>query len=95
MGGPSFETPAELRMMKVCGIDAVGMSTVYEAITARHCGMEVAAFSLISNECVFEVDKQKKTPEELAKLANEVLEAVRAREKDLGLFVSALVRGMQ
>jgi len=95
VGGPSFETPAELRMMKVCGIDAVGMSTVYEAITARHCGMEVVAFSIISNECVFEVDEVKKTPEELAKLANEVLDAVEAREKDLTAFVSALVKGMQ
>lgn len=47
--GPSFETPAEIRAAKSLGADAVGMSTVPEAILARALGMKVAAFSLITN----------------------------------------------
>ncbi|MFH5184808.1 purine-nucleoside phosphorylase [Paenibacillus sp. TAB 01] len=47
--GPSYETPAEIRMMRTLGADAVGMSTVAEVIVARHAGIEVLGFSCISN----------------------------------------------
>lgn len=47
--GPSYETPAEIRFMRSIGADAVGMSTVPEAIAARHMGLEVLGISCISN----------------------------------------------
>ena len=47
--GPSFETPAEIRMARQLGGDAVGMSTVPEVILARFAGLDVAAFSVITN----------------------------------------------
>lgn len=47
--GPSYETPAEVRMMRDLGGNAIGMSTVPEAIVARQCGMQVLAFSCITN----------------------------------------------
>ena len=47
--GPSYETPAEINMMRAMGADAVGMSTVPEAIVANYCGMNVLGISCISN----------------------------------------------
>ncbi|XP_055911728.1 purine nucleoside phosphorylase isoform X2 [Eupeodes corollae] len=51
LGGPNYESVAELKMLRTMGVDAVGMSTVHEVITARHCDMTVFAFSLITNKC--------------------------------------------
>jgi purine-nucleoside phosphorylase len=49
VSGPTYETPAEIRAFARLGADAVGMSTVPEAIMARYCGMEVAALSCLTN----------------------------------------------
>ena len=47
--GPSYETPAEIRYLRTIGADAVGMSTVPEALAARHMGLEVLGLSCITN----------------------------------------------
>jgi len=49
VSGPSYETPAEIRAFARLGADAVGMSTVLEAIVARQCGLNVAAISCVTN----------------------------------------------
>jgi len=49
ISGPSYETPAEIRMLRTLGADVVGMSTVPEAIVARHAGIEVLAVALVAN----------------------------------------------
>jgi purine-nucleoside phosphorylase len=49
LAGPSYETPAEVRMLRTFGGDVVGMSTVLEVIAARHMGLRCLAFSMVSN----------------------------------------------
>ncbi len=82
LSGPSFESPADLRFLRLAGADAVGMSTVPEVIVARHGGMRVLGFSGISNKA--NLDGSTITTHE------EVIEA----GKVITPKVEALVRGM-
>lgn len=69
--GPNFETPAEIKMAKVLGADAVGMSTAIEAQTGVHCGFDVCAISIITN-LACGISKTPITSEEVTQTANRI-----------------------
>lgn len=71
LSGPSYETPAEIRMLRVMGADAVGMSTVPEVIAAAHMGVKVAGISCITNLAAG-IGHQPLTHEEVAQTAGRV-----------------------
>lgn len=71
MPGPQFETPAEIRAIRLLGGDAVGMSTVTEALTAAHCGLPCLAFSVITNMAAGILD-QPLTDEEVNEVGHVV-----------------------
>jgi purine-nucleoside phosphorylase len=69
--GPTYETPAEIRMVRTLGADAVGMSTVMETIAANHMGMRVLGISCISNMAAG-ISPHKLTEQEVIETANRV-----------------------
>lgn len=82
--GPSFESPAEIRMLRTLGADMVGMSTVVEAITARHMGMRVLGISLVTNLAA------GITPTPLT--SEEVIEAGKAAEPKFEALVTEILK---
>jgi len=85
VGGPNYETVAELKMLREMGVDSVGMSTVPETIVAHHCGMKVFACSLITNMCVVEYNTGIDTNHE------EVIEWGKKRANDMKTFIAKMV----
>ena len=80
--GPSYETPAEIKMARFIGADAIGMSTVPEAIVANYCGIEVIGISCISNYATG-VSTKKLSHEEVI----ETTDKVKAKFKELVLLL--------
>jgi purine-nucleoside phosphorylase len=84
--GPSMETPAETRFLRMAGADAVGMSTVYEAITGIHCGLKVMAIVVITNVNI---------PEEMEETSiDEVIEAADAAGPALSGLWAQIIRNL-
>ena len=88
LSGPSYETPADLRFLRLIGADAVGMSTVPEATVAHHAGIRVLGVSGISNVANLEPSAAEVTHEE-------VLEAGEALVAKLGPLVKEVLRRLQ
>jgi len=87
MAGPSYETPAEIRMLRTLGADVVGMSTVPEVIAARHMGVPVVGVSLVTNFAA----GVGATP-----LSHDEVSAVAAREGErLGTLLAAFLGGLR
>ncbi|ESO93590.1 hypothetical protein LOTGIDRAFT_161701 [Lottia gigantea] len=89
IGGPTFETVAESRLLRNWGADAVGMSTVPEAVVAKHCGLKVFGISLITDMCSLSYDAVNATTHE------EVLKIGQKRAGDLQKLVSCLIGKIQ
>jgi purine-nucleoside phosphorylase len=83
MLGPSYETPAEIRAFRTLGADLVGMSTVHEVTIARHMGVEVLGFSLVTNMAAGVLDQEIHH--------GEVMEIGARMEKQFTALMTALI----
>jgi len=79
--GPSYETPAEIRMLRALGADLVGMSTVSEVIAARHMGVPVAGISVVTNHAAG-LSRRRLSHEEVAEVAGRVRDRLGALVTD-------------
>jgi len=84
LSGPAFETPAEVRFLRLIGVDAIGMSTVPEVMVACHMGMRVLGFSGISNAAIAELDTEAEADHEEVLVVGQIL----------GPRLMALLRGI-
>lgn len=80
--GPQFETPAEIRAVRTLGADLAGMSTVPEAIVARHCGMETLGLSLVTNKAAG-LSTSQLNHEEVMETANKATKNMVALAKEI------------
>ena len=86
LAGPNFETPAEIRMLRTLGADAVGMSTVPETLAARHLGLRVLGISCVTNPAAGVSDKQLSH--------QEVFESGKRAEKRFSALLAEIITRM-
>ena len=84
--GPQYETPSEVRAARILGGDAVGMSTVTEALTAAHCGMPVLGLSMISNMAAGILDRPLSE--------EEVLEVAEKSGREFSKLITDIIRSL-
>jgi len=86
VAGPTFETPAEYKMFRILGGDAIGMSTVPEVIVARHMGMSVFGISIITDSGV---------PGEIVEISHEEVQEVAMKaEPKMSLIIRELIASL-
>lgn len=90
VSGPNYESPAELRFLRMIGADAVGMSTVPEVIAARHMSMRVLALSVITNVALAGADGVPEEPSHL-----DVVAAAEAAGQRLAALIEGVVERLQ
>uniref|UniRef100_A0A1I8ASU4 Purine nucleoside phosphorylase n=1 Tax=Steinernema glaseri TaxID=37863 RepID=A0A1I8ASU4_9BILA len=87
-GGPQYESPAEVKLFKTVGADALGMSTCHEVTVARQCGIQVLGFSLITNIANLDADNSVEVSHE------EVLETAKEASQRACNFVNEIIESI-
>ena len=87
--GPCYETAAEVKALKILGADATGMSTSYEVIVARQCGIHVLGISLVTNKCICDWDSNEEPNHE------EVIMIASKRSKELEALICKVVEELK